>query len=78
MFDEVYVKPSVRFRGGHLIGHAEDKPDHLARTVLALMLKPLMSRESFIIRLIPVHTLTAEFLLNILKQSLLRLLEEKL
>lgn len=33
------------------------------------MLKPLMRRESFVIRLVPIHTLTSSFLFNILQQA---------
>ena len=41
-FDEVYVQPSLRLRGGHVVGYAHDEPTKLARTVLALMIQPLM------------------------------------
>ena len=27
LFDEVYVKPSVRYRSGHVVGYAADEPD---------------------------------------------------
>ena len=67
MFDEVYVKPSVRFRGSHVIGKAADQPEKAARTVLSVMLKPLFCSESFVIRLLPVFSLTAEFLYSHLK-----------
>lgn len=62
MFDEIYVKPSVRFRACHVIGKAEDQTEKSARTVLAFMLKPLFSSESFVVRLIPVFSLTGEIL----------------
>ena len=71
LFDEVYIKPSIRYRSGHLIGQAEDNPDQAARTVLALMVKPLMSNESFVIRLVPVFSLNADFLIDILQKTAL-------
>ena len=54
LFDEIYIKPSIRYRGQHVIGHANDEPEKPARTVLTLMLKPLISHEAFVMRLIPV------------------------
>ena len=62
LFDEVYITPSARYRGCHLLGRAEDDPNKTARTVLSLMLKPLLSHRAFMVRLIPVFSLTAEFL----------------
>ena len=41
-----------------------DRPNELARTVLAFMLKPMMGGKAFILRLLPVHTLNADFLKN--------------
>lgn len=39
LFDEMYVKPSIRYRGGHLFGHAVDAPNQVARTILAIMIR---------------------------------------
>jgi hypothetical protein len=33
MFDEMYIKPSVRYRGGHLLGYSVDKPSQPAKTI---------------------------------------------
>ena len=63
LFDEIYVKPSLRFRG-HVIGEAEDNPQKVARTVLTMMVKPLFTSECFVVRLIPVYSLTGEFLFD--------------
>lgn len=62
LFDEIYINPSFRFRGGHIVGEAADNPQKPARTVLAVMLKPMMSSECFVIRLIPIFSLTGDFL----------------
>lgn len=62
LFDEMYVKPSVRYRCKHVIGYAVDNPDKLARTILAIMAKPLMGGKPFILRLLPVYQLTPTFL----------------
>ena len=71
LFDEVYVKPSIIFRGGHVIGHAEDVPNMPAKTVLAIMAKPLLSshHKSFVIRLVPVFSLKSDFLVDILEKT---------
>ena len=71
MFHEVYVKPTVRYRGSHNLGKAEDQKGKPARTVLSLMLKPLFTSASFVVRLIPVFSLTGEFLFEQIKSLIL-------
>ena len=61
--DEVHIKPAVRYEGNHLIGYSADCPDKAARTMLALMVCPLMG-EAFIARIIPIYTLNAEILFD--------------
>ncbi|PAA86097.1 hypothetical protein BOX15_Mlig018626g1 [Macrostomum lignano] len=62
IFDEVYVPPSLRLRGGHIIGYSEDDPAKLARTVLAIMVKPLMGAIPYVARLVPIYSLKPHFL----------------
>jgi hypothetical protein len=62
LFDEMYVKPSIRYRGGHVFGQAVDEPQEAARTVLAIMVQPMMGAPAFVCRLIPMHKLSAVFL----------------
>lgn len=62
IFDEVYVQASYRFRGNHIIGLSEDDPESPAKTILAFMIRPLMGGEAFICRLIPIHSLQADFI----------------
>ena len=75
IFDEIYVKPSIRLRGNHLIGYSEDEPSRPARTVLTFMIRPLMGGKSSVVRLIPIFSLKADFLYEQLI-SLLRLISE--
>ena len=58
LFDEVYIKPSIRYRGGHLIDYSVDKPTLPARTLLAFMLKPCFGGLAFVCRLFPIHSLS--------------------
>ena len=60
--DEIHIKPGAQYEGGHIIGYAENEPEKIANTVLALMVAPLMGKPAFVARLIPVHTLTSDFL----------------
>ena len=62
LFDEIYVKPSIRLHGNHLIGYSEDEPKKAARTILAFIVRPLMGGKSTVVRLIPVFNLKADFL----------------
>lgn len=68
LFDEVYIKPSARLRGGHLNGHSVDVPEKAAMTALTVMVQLIMRSGNFIISLIPVFSLTAEFLSDILER----------
>ena len=60
--DEIHVRPSIRYRGSHIIGKAIDNPNEAAKTVLALMVKPLADGRFFVARLLPVFNLKPEFL----------------
>ncbi len=62
IFDEVYVKPSLRYRGRHIIGNSADQPGALATTMLAILVKPLHGGHAFVARLIPVRALRKDFL----------------
>ena len=66
MFDEVYIKPSIRYTGGHVIGYSLDNPTELARTMLVFMIKIMFTQKesTVLLRLIPVYNLRAEFLLE--------------
>lgn len=75
IFDEMYVKPSVRYRGSHLIGKSADNSKEAARTILAIMIKPIADGKSFIVRLIPVHTLKPQFLFQQL-ETVIKLIVE--
>lgn len=68
LFDEIYVKPSVRYRGGHLIGYSIDNPTHLAKTMLAIMFKPFFGGSSFVCRILPVSSLSPSFVVEHLTQ----------
>ena len=62
LVDEVYVKPSLQYHGGHLFGRAKNNPDMLASTVLAIMIKCLHGGPNFLLKMIPVAKMTAQFL----------------
>ena len=71
VIDEVRILPSLRYRGGHILGYAEDAPEKIARAVLAIMIKPLFCKtRAFIIRLVPVFSLTGSFLKDLVLKSL--------
>ena len=62
LVDEVYVKPSLQYHGGHIFGKAANNPDALANTVLAIMIKCLNGGPRFLVKMIPVSNLNATFL----------------
>ena len=63
--DEIYVKASVRYRAGHIVGLGVDQdPPRPAKTILAFMVNFLYSTPAFIACLLPVFSLKAEFLME--------------
>ena len=66
--DEIYIKPEIRFRGNHIVGMSvnEDTPSP-AKTILALMINPILGAPAFVARLFPVNNLQADFLYAQLK-----------
>ena len=61
LVDEVYVKPSLQYHGGHIFGKAANNPDALANTVLAIMIKCLNEGPSFLVKMIPLSKLNETF-----------------
>ena len=54
--DEIYVKPAIRYRAGHVIGYAQNRETPTpAKTVLALMINFLRGKPAFVARLSPVR-----------------------
>ena len=68
MIDEIYVKPSLCYHGGKVFGKAQNNPEELATTVLAIIVKCLFGGPEFILKMIPVHRLTASFQYDQLEQ----------
>ena len=62
LVDEVYVKPSLRYQGGEVFGRAENNPDQLANTILAVMVKCLFGGPKVILKMIPISKLSSDFL----------------
>ena len=62
IFDEIHIKPGVQYQGGHILGFSEDQPEKPARTILAIMIGPLMGGPPFVARLIPIYSLKQDFL----------------
>ena len=60
ILDEIHIKPGVQYQGGHLFGFSVDKPDSPAKTILALMVVPLLGVPAFVARLISIFSLSAE------------------
>ena len=65
--DEIYVKPAIRYRGGHVIGFAQNQETPMpAKTVLAFMINFLKGSPAFVARLSPVTNLKHEFMMELL------------
>ena len=62
LLDEVYVKPLLTYHGGMLFGKAVNNPEHLATTVLGFMLVSPFGGPSFLVKMLPVWRLDANFM----------------
>ena len=62
LVDEIHIKASVRYRGGHVVGFSVDQPNKATKTVLALMVDPLMGASAFVARLLPIFFLKSDLL----------------
>ena len=68
LVDEISVKPQLLYHGGQLFGRAENDPNSLANSVLAIMVYCLFGGPKFIVKLIPVNKLTAEYQYDLVKK----------
>lgn len=62
--DEIHIKPSIRYQGGHILGYSVDDTSKAAKTVLAMMITPMMGKPSFVARLLPIFSISHELLHN--------------
>ena len=77
IFDEIHIKPAIRYQGNHIIGYSHDEPSNHARTVLAIMIAPMIGVPSFICRLISVYSLLKHQLLFEQTQTVINLIHPK-
>ena len=61
LIDEVYMKSCLTYHGGCIYGKAVNNPEENATTVLAFMLISLYGGPKFLVKMLPVHKLDAEF-----------------
>ena len=61
IFDEIYVKMALLFHGGSVFGKAIDNPSKLAKSVLGIMVVCLYGGPKFLVKMLPVANLNAEF-----------------
>ncbi|GFS18677.1 transposable element P transposase [Elysia marginata] len=59
--NEIYVKATISYSSGQLLGYASDKEGKIANTLLCVMVKCLFSGKKFVAKLIPCHALKAHF-----------------
>ena len=70
LHDEVYVKKALLYHGGEVFGRAVNNPSALAETMLGQMLICLHGGPKFMISMVPVANLNANFLYGQLMMSL--------
>ena len=61
LIDEVYVKKTVSYHGGHIFGITKDDATQLAKTLLTSMIVCLRGGPKFVASMVPVAALTATF-----------------
>ena len=63
LVDEIHMKPVVKYQENDIIGFSNDDPAKDARTVLVIMIAPMMGGPAFVCRLIPVYSLKHNLIL---------------
>ena len=69
LVDEVKIRPSTAYSGGVLNGMARNDPSSKASSVLAIMAKFLHGGPSVMLKVVPVHKLTAEYQFCLVKET---------
>lgn len=69
LVDEVKIRPTVAFTGGVLSGMAQNDCDAKATSMLCVMMKCLYRGPSVMVSVTPVHNLTADFQINVVKDA---------
>lgn len=62
--DEINIKSNISYTGSHIVGQAADMPDKAAGSVLTFMVNTSFGAPSFVCRIVPVHSLKADFLFD--------------
>ena len=57
------MKPVVKYQENDIIGFSNDDPSKDARTVLVIMIAPMMGGPAFVCRLVPVYSLKHNLIL---------------
>ena len=68
--DEIHVKSDISYKGGKIFG-PNISPENPTRTVFAIMVSSLHKKWSYISRLIPCASISAEYLFPIIKSCIL-------
>lgn len=69
LVDEVQIRPTVAFSGGVLSGMAKNNQDCKATHMLAVMMKSLHKGPSVMVSITPVHKLTADYQMEVVKEA---------
>ena len=62
LLDEIYIKKMMTYHGGTVYGKAANNPDELAGTMLGIMVHCLHGGPIFMLKMIPVSRLNADFM----------------
>jgi len=62
LLDEIYVNPKTTYKGGSVSGAAVNSPGEEATTVQTFMICSLLSANKEVVAMVPVKSLTAEYL----------------
>ena len=61
IIDEVYLKKALLYHGGKVYGKASNQPGELATSMLGVMVKCLFGGPTFLLKMIPVTKVDAQF-----------------
>ena len=69
MMDEIYIKPYLGYKGGNIVGMAENSKN-LATTAHVLMVQRLLSSYKEVVKILPIKNIAAEDLYKVILKTI--------
>ena len=66
MLDEIDIKPALCYASNQIVAFSIDQPDKPVRSKLPILMVSIVGTPAFVVRLLPLYSLKAQFLLELI------------